>query len=184
MGRGVSNVEDQDKRYSDYAAFGEEKYYILKVLEVTEKLKPEGKSLEIGCADGSFSEKLKKKGLDAYGIDISRGAIEKANKKGIKALAINAETGLPFEDNEFDLVVATEVIEHIYDTDFLIKEMNRVVKRGGHLVISTPNLASLVNRAKLLLGKYPSFVPEYKVGGAGHIRAYTLSVLKQQLEEH
>lgn len=166
-----------------------EKCHLFKVYEIIEKLHQRykfKKSLDLGCADGSFSDTLRKEfGFDAYGIDISANAVKLANQKGVVATVHNLEEKFPFEDDSFDLVIACEVIEHIYDTDHFLEESNRVLERNGFLVISTPNLTSLFNRAKMLLGRYP-FGPEYRDGHgrAGHIRAYTLPTLSKQIESH
>jgi len=188
MKKAVNAKEDQNMRYASYAAFDDEKYYILKVYDVIKKLNKNygfKKVLDVGCADGSFSEKLKDDfGFDMHGVDVSKKAIASANKRGVTAKVHNLENPLPYSDNSFDLVVACEVIEHLYDTDFFLSEMKRVLKDDAFLMLSTPNLVSLVNRFKVLFGMYPSFVPEYKVGGAGHIRAYTVPILKRQLKDH
>jgi len=177
----------QNQIYSKYKELNQNKYYIFKVYDLIRKLNKTYKFknfLDVGCADGSFSKKLKDDfDFDAHGIDISGGAIKLALKKGIKATVHNLEHKLHFEDNFFDLIFCLEVIEHIYDTDFLIRELKRVLKNKGILIISTPNLASLLNRVKIILGKYPSFVPEFNIQ-AGHIRAYTVPILSKQLEKH
>ena len=83
----------------------------------------------------------------------------------------------------FDCVIAAEVIEHVYDTDFFLQEIKRVLKAGGILVLSTPNIACLANRIGLLFGRYPRYA-EYKAGGAGHIRVYTSTAIKDQILEN
>lgn len=55
----------------------------------------------------------------------------------------------------FDLVHANQVIEHLYETDLFIKEIYRILKKGGYAIISTPNLAGLHNIVSLILGKQP-----------------------------
>jgi len=91
---------------------------------------------------------------------------------------------LPFKEDFFDLCFTIEVIEHIYDTDFFLQEIHRVLKENGIMILTTPNLASLLNRIKLLFGRYPYLVPSYDTSGAGHIQAYTLSVLEKQVSKH
>lgn len=92
----------------------------------------------------------------------------------------NLEKPFKVKSNFFDLCIALEIIEHLFDTDFFLQEIHRVLRPGGFLILSTPNLASLPNRFKLLLGKYPKYL-EYSRQGAGHIHLYTLPVLKSQL---
>jgi len=62
---------------------------------------------------------------------------------------------LPFENNYFDFVFAGEIIEHLFDSRFFLKEVHRVLKINGYLILSTPNLARIDDRLKFLLGKTP-----------------------------
>lgn len=176
----------QQNRYKNYNSFDEDKYYLFKIVSIMKKNKiKKGKLLDIGCADGSYINYLKNKfEFDVYGIDVSADAIKKSQKKGLKTKRVNVENGIPFENNSFDIVTCSEVIEHVYDTDFLIQEISRILKPNGTLIITTPNLVSLTNRILILLGKYPLFVPEYKKDQSGHIRAYTVDVMINQLKDH
>ena len=63
--------------------------------------------------------------------------------------------GLPISNACLDAVFAGEIIEHLVDTDSFIAEIARVLRPGGHTVITTPNLASFENRLRLLAGIYP-----------------------------
>jgi 2-polyprenyl-3-methyl-5-hydroxy-6-metoxy-1,4-benzoquinol methylase len=142
-----------------------------------------GKLLDIGCSSCDFSCRFKKVGWDVHGIDIARNKVKLAKEKGAKAVVGDFSKRLPFKSSLFDAVFAGEVIEHLVDTDLFIKEINRVLKLGGKLILTTPNLTSLENRIRILLGVYPVWV-DYRLGGAGHVRAYTPRVLKQQLRQH
>ncbi len=65
----------------------------------------------------------------------------------------------PLPDNSYDLIVAGEIVEHLFDTDGFARELYRILKPGGTLIISTPNLASWYNRLRLLRGKVPRSFP-------------------------
>ncbi|MFH1663857.1 MAG: class I SAM-dependent methyltransferase [archaeon] len=140
-----------------------------------------GRILDLGCLQGEFSLELKNKGWNVFGADISP-ALLKAKEKGIKCIKFDFEKRFPFKDNFFDAVFAGEVIEHIFDTDFFVSEINRILRPGGFLLISTPNTACLPNRLLLLAGKKPFNLDYFKSGG--HIRAYTFSLLEKQLKEN
>ena len=142
-----------------------------------------GNLLDIGCGNGDFSSLFIKAGWEPYGIDLDAANIEQAKVIGVKASVCDITKGLPFEDNFFECVLAGEVIEHLIDTDFLIKEIFRVVRAGGCVIITTPNMVSFENRIRILLGIYPIWV-NYRLEGVGHVRAYTPKVLKKQLMEH
>ena len=141
--------------------------------------------LDVGCDNGVFSSAIARSGFDVYGIDIRVPMVLEARKRGIKAVAHNVEKKFPFKDAMFDVVFAGEIIEHLFDTDFFVHELSRVVKPGGIVVITTPNMASLSNRFRLLFGKLP-VGNEIRLGrdSAGHIRNYTFPELKRQMREH
>jgi len=184
----ITAIQDQDERYSNYNSYADHHFYAKKVFALITKLYPNEQfqnGLDVACADGSFASKLHKTfGIKMYGIDISSKAIEKAKKKGIISQVQNLEKRFNFPDNTFELITACEIIEHLYDTDFFLTELKRVLKDDGILILTTPNLVSLVNRFKMLFGYYPNYVPEYQIGGAGHVRAYTIPTLTKQLTKH
>jgi SAM-dependent methyltransferase len=143
------------------------------------------KLLDIGCDDGVFSSSFMALGYDVSGIDIRKKEVILAKKRGIKAVVGNAEHRFPFNNNAFDAAYSGDIIEHLYDTDYFLSEVSRVLKPGALFVVTTPNLASLSNRIRLLLGKLP-IGSEIRLGQdmAGHIRNYTFPALEQQLRKH
>ena len=156
--------------------------------------------LDLGCNDGQVTRIVAKivKAKEVYGIDIDCDALKKAEKKGIKVFALDlSKDKIPLEDESVDLVTAFEVIEHLTNPDNMLRETFRVLKKGGYLLLSTPNLASWVNRIIMLLGYQPYNVEastEILAGvpwkaysfskPTGHIRAYTLRALKELLTYH
>ena len=169
--------------YHDYT-IDLNKVYYQRIVEDVRRLSvdPKGKLLDIGCFDGTLAAQFLPE-REVYGIEGHKQACRKANEKGVKAHLSDLDKALPFENSLFDCVIAAEVIEHVYDTDFLLQEIRRVLKSDGVLVMSIPNLACLSNRIKMLFGGYPRY-GEYRAGGAGHIRVYTAQVIKEQLIEN
>lgn len=112
------------------------------------------KILDVGCSDGKELIKMVKniKNPQIWGVDIDKSAIYSAQKLGIKAVIGNIEEGLPFKSNFFDIVIANQIIEHLNDVDFFIKEIKRVTRTNGYLIVSTENLSSWHNLFALLLG--------------------------------
>jgi SAM-dependent methyltransferase len=143
-----------------------------------------GKLLDIGCSRGDWGLYWKERGWTSYGLDIDAEHAGIATRRGVpaKVCDLNAEP-IPYPDGSFDLIFAGEVIEHLVDTDGFLQELHRCLRPGGHLILTTPNLASFENRIRILLGIYPIWV-DYRLEGSGHVRAYTPPVLKKQLREH
>lgn len=145
---------------------------------------PEAKLLDLGCSNGGFvmevAEKIGTKKV--FGIDID----ESEAKKGLTKYQGDLNEPFPVPGEEFDVVSASQIIEHLGDTDSFVKEIYRVLKPSGYLVISTENLASLHNVAYLILGKQPgpcsvSDVIGRGVETPGHRRLFTVSGLSKLL---
>jgi len=148
--------------------------------------------LDVGCGDGNFLERVVSldKRIETWGVDISSLAIKKAKEKGFRAFTVDVcKEKLPFGDLFFDLVYMGEVIEHLFDPDFAIKEVRRTLKKEGVLILTTPNLAAWHNRLLLFLGYQPLFseVSTKRIFGrpgqtlVGHLRLFTLRALKDFL---
>jgi 2-polyprenyl-3-methyl-5-hydroxy-6-metoxy-1,4-benzoquinol methylase len=143
--------------------------------------------LDIGCNDGTFLSLTKNRNNNFYGLDASDWAVSQSKKKGfdIRQFFFDDKTKLPFEEDFFDLIIAGEIIEHIYDTDFFLEEIRRVLKTNGKLLISTPNTASLGRRLLLLFGINPliELSPD-EPESVGHIRYFTFKTLRKLLRKH
>ena len=143
------------------------------------------KVLDIGCWDGLIGELIARNDNEVYGVDISESVLKVAESKGIKTCKVDIECEeLPFPANHFDVVVAGEVIEHVFDTDSFLKKIKHVLKDGGNLIITTPNLATLGRRLLLLLGKNPLMEVSIDGDAAGHIRYFIKETLVDLLEKH
>jgi len=151
--------------------------------------------LDLGCGTGEFMNMVADLGkkVKVWGIDVSNLAINRVKEKGLKGFARDVSwQKLPFPSQFFDVIYLGDVIEHLLDPDFMIKEAGRVLKKGGFLVLTTPNLASWCNRLLLLFGIQPVFseVSTKKIFGrpgdevVGHLRLYTLKSLKEFLSHY
>jgi SAM-dependent methyltransferase len=94
------------------------------------------KILDVGCGTGANLEMLAQFGT-AQGVDVSDAALEFCRKKGLDAKKGLAEE-LPFEDESFDIVTALDVVEHLDDDVAGLREMHRVLKKGGKTLIFVP----------------------------------------------
>ncbi len=142
-----------------------------------------GRLLDVGCGAGEVSARFGAAGWRVFGLELIRAQASRARGVGIAVAVGEASSGFPFRSGEFDLVFAGEIIEHLIDTDGFLAEIHRVLRGGGVLVLTTPNLASFENRLRLFFGRYPAWV-DYRLGSSGHVRAYTPRVLSSQLAGH
>jgi 2-polyprenyl-3-methyl-5-hydroxy-6-metoxy-1,4-benzoquinol methylase len=120
---------------------------------VIHNVKVGSKILDIGCGSGLFGEILAKKGYKVYGIDVLPCKDECLRKGYIDVKeSIDVNYGIPYNDEFFDLVFCGEIIEHIWDTTFFLCEVNRVLLNDGYILLTTPNLATIANLPRLILG--------------------------------
>lgn len=116
---------------------------LVRLSQAMELIKKEYKKhLDVGCADGFFTKYYLEKfpETEGWGVDIAESACELARKNCPKGNFLAASCyNLPFENESFDLVHSAEMLEHLEAPEEAIKEMYRVLKKGGHLIITTPN---------------------------------------------
>lgn len=93
---------------------------------------------DIGAFDGYILGELKKQ-IDfvPFLIDIDVEGLKIAEKKSIHPVLASG-TNIPLKDNSVDIVICLDVVEHIRETNFLLKELDRILKKNGTLVLTTP----------------------------------------------
>lgn len=114
--------------------------------EVKKILEPvDGKVLDIGCADGVFTREILRetKASEIIGIDVLQSPVDWANKHWKRNKKMKFELGdahkLKFKANTFDAVVALEVLEHVYQPEKVLKDIKRVLKKGGYAILLVPS---------------------------------------------
>lgn len=96
--------------------------------------------LDAGCGTGLFTKRAIEREADVTSIDIAPKLVELTKKKNPATNAIEASLlKLPFDDNTFDFVISSDVIEHTLNPYDATKELIRVLKPGGKLCITVPN---------------------------------------------
>jgi SAM-dependent methyltransferase len=142
--------------------------------------------IDIGCGDGEATSLVHRLGHPVVGIDWSTMALGRARRHGLTLVQGGIDPpGLPLATGSADVVIMGELIEHLVDTDSALDEVHRVLRPGGRLLLTTPNLAAWYNRGLLLLGVQPVF-SEVSLRGiygrpgsqvAGHLHMFTKRAL-------
>ena len=122
--------------------------------------------LDVGCGTGANLLMLSKYG-DAEGVDISEDALAFCRERGLQKVTHGAAEELPYDDGTFDLVTALDVVEHIDDDLAGLREMRRVLRPGGHVLLFVPTFM---------------FLWGLQDDVSNHRRRYRLSELRKVLE--
>lgn len=163
------------------------------IISITTDIKP-SHVLDIGCGSGYLLNILAENLPHAKFTGVDVYTPPRLKKWDYKKADITE--GLPFKDNTFDCVILGEVIEHVPNPDFILREVHRVLKKKGTFIVSTPNLVSWANRILVLIGVQPLFTEtssEVNLGRffsiigqgskvQGHLKIFTYKSLQEILE--
>ena len=141
------------------------------------ELRAGDRALDLGSGDGRFTAVTADAGARAVGVEVAEAAVRRAraNYPRLDFRLAPIEGPLPFEDNSFDLVWSSEVIEHVADTARWLSEARRVLAPGGRLLLTTPSHG----RLRVALGGIERFSDPL----GDHLHLYTRSSLRSLLEE-
>ena len=119
--------------------------------------RPGARLLDLGTNTGEFTVRVAERlgAGSVSGIELIGRHADAASGRGIDARRADLDDGLPFDDGEFDVVHANQVIEHVRRTDTFLRETRRVLAPDGSACISTNNLSSWHNVLSLALGLQP-----------------------------
>jgi 2-polyprenyl-3-methyl-5-hydroxy-6-metoxy-1,4-benzoquinol methylase len=121
---------------------------------------PGRRVLDLGCRDGALTQAYAG-GNEIVGVDADREALAEAQKLGIETHWADLDEPLGFEDANFDVVVAGELLEHLRDPKRVVADVRRVLRPGGVFVASVPNAYRLKNRIRFALGRKPEDDPTH-----------------------
>lgn len=174
--------EFQKRQFENYAVKAREERSDKIVTNIIRKYYPSTEKtfriLDIGCGGGRLlKEFANTQNLEIYGVDISTKALRIAKKNGYKTSQCDIEKeSISYRSNFFDIVVINDLIEHIVDPDHLLKEVRRILKIDGILVINVPNISHPASWfVQIFLDLPPIQSARYK---SIHIRDYTLRMTK------
>jgi len=139
--------------------------------------------LDIGCGRGVLAQELVRLGHKVSGVDISDEALNEAKEWLSESYCFDIQGRWPEEikSKKFDLVIASEVIEHIFDPVVFLNNIKGILNKDGKVIITTPNILFWKNRFKIFFGKF-----EYTNSGLmdfGHIRFLTIKSARKYIKQ-
>lgn len=141
--------------------------------------------LDAGCGNGALAADLAAMGHQVIGIDLSESGIALAKSAHpqlrFEVAALNTDLLTHLNEAPFDLIISTEVIEHLYDPRAFVAAAFATLKPGGKLVLSTPYHGYLKNLALSVFGKWDHHADPLWDGG--HIKLWSRKTLSQLLQE-
>lgn len=141
--------------------------------------------LDIGCWNGNLGEMLiREKNCSVDGVDVNEEMLEQAQKKGYRhtyVINLNSEN-IQFSEikRKYDVIMFADVLEHLINPELVLKLAKTKLKKKGRIIISLPNVAFILNRIQLLLGRW-----EYREFGTldkTHLKFYTVESGRKMVE--
>lgn len=151
---------------------------------VYDEIPPNSHCLDVGCSTGNLGFALKtSKGCSVNGIESNPEAAAVARNRGydqVFVLDLNNElTALPSNDQEYDVITCADVLEHLVTPEKVLGHLCRLLRPGGMVVTSLPNVAFALTRLHLLLGNWE--YQKYGILDRTHLRFYTIKSGRQMI---
>ena len=164
----TNEVEYDSKEYKHYF-----KHFKPHLEIISKYTKKGGKILDIGCGPGHLLGLLSKKGYDVEGMDITKELVKALNKK---YKVYFCEVGSKkMKGKKYDFLVLSHVIEHVSNPKTFVGNLNRLLNKGGRILVATPFLGGLI--PKILRTKW------YGLGYGQHLNFFSKKNLKMLFEE-
>jgi 2-polyprenyl-3-methyl-5-hydroxy-6-metoxy-1,4-benzoquinol methylase len=165
--------EQKDQEYFNLARTD-----VLPMVPVCQRL------LDVGCGSGATSAMIKQQGIcsEAVGIELFEDAATVARTRLDRVITGDISTmDLPFEDHSFDVILCLDVLEHTVDPWSVLRKLRRLIKPGGVLIASIPNIAFAPVILKILCNRFA-----YEDSGVldrTHLRFFTLHTIRELFEQ-
>jgi len=127
--------------------------------------------LDVGCATGAMLEMLKNRGWQTAGVEISPSADYAKEKRGLEVYKSNLED-CGFASGSFDVILASHLLEHLNNPEIFLRESFRLLRTGGYLILTTPNIAGF--QARLFKSRWRSAIFD-------HLYLFSKKTLKAML---
>ncbi|MEP7015972.1 MAG: class I SAM-dependent methyltransferase [Verrucomicrobiota bacterium] len=154
-------------------------------LELLLRAIPKGMMCDIGCGRGALMKRMGDYHT-VYGCDFAADAVEACVRQGlvVKRADLNNDESLPFAE-KFNVIVMSEVCEHLLDPRNAIRVAQKALIPGGILIVTVPNAVPLFVRCAIPFGKTVRWLhyPSPDTVETGHIRFYTIKSMSVLLEE-
>ena len=135
--------------------------FFMPMINKMKKYKKSGKVLDIGCSSGYLLKLAKNNNFETYGVELNPNAVKYGNDNhGLNILNKDLKAA-NFESNYFDIIVCSQLMEHIVNPENLLSEINRVLKSDGILIIDSPNYAGLM--VKFWGKKWGGYQPQWHI---------------------
>ena len=137
--------------------------------------------LDVGCSTGYLASRLQERGSTVVGLELDERAAEQARQFCEAVHVGDVETmDLPFEPESFDAIVCGDFVEHLRDPRAFLGRVRPLLRPGGRLVLSTPNIANWAMRLSLLFGRFR--YTEWGLLDRTHTHLFTRKTLRECLE--
>ncbi|GIU93812.1 MAG: hypothetical protein KatS3mg012_0269 [Gaiellaceae bacterium] len=141
---------------------------------------PRARVLDVGCSAGTLARPLVEKGCSVIGIERDPVAAARAREVCDDVMVADIETAhLPFARRSFDAIVCADVIEHLRDPVAVLRRLHPLLRPGGTLALSTPNVANWSIRLSLLAGRWR--YTERGILDRTHVHLFTRATLSRAL---
>lgn len=177
------SIEAKTYRYDSSQASHMHEVFVPPILARLEELKP-ARVLDLGCGNGSLCRAIHSAGISVEGCDPSTEGILQARHASpeilFRCLSVYDEAPIEWE-GQFDAIVSTEVVEHLYDPRAMPRLARKLLKPGGHIIVTTPYHGYLKNLAICLLGQWDRH--HSPLWDHGHIKFWSPKTLTALFKE-